>query len=255
MAKRFITTEIFDDSWFMDLPAKYKLFWLYLITKCDHTGIWQVNYKLAQFYVGEHLEPIECERFLKDRIIKIGNGKYWFIEKFIQFQYGNVLSPTNPAVRKVIAKLKESNLVNHLSKVTVIEEKNKGAFKELSRSYEASEEEEEDKEEEKDKLKRMFDEFRKLYPGEKRGLDTEFNNLVKKHKDWRKVLPKLLNALTDQIADRERKEFNKDFVPKWKHLQTWINNRWWEVETSVDDQQQPIPKSIPDIKDGDPGWR
>lgn len=52
MAKRFINTEIFSDTWFMDLPQKYKLFWMILITKCSHAGLWQVNFREASFYIG-----------------------------------------------------------------------------------------------------------------------------------------------------------------------------------------------------------
>ena len=133
MAKRFITTELFKDPWYMDLPNKYKLFWIFLITDCDHAGIWQVNYKTAVFYVGEHLEPSECERFLKDRVIKIGDGKYWFIPKFIEFQYGYELKSSNTAVRSVIALLKRYDLVKYLPKTTITDINEK----ELQRSYKA----------------------------------------------------------------------------------------------------------------------
>ncbi len=147
MAKRFFTTEMFKDTWFMDLQSKYKLFWLFLITDCSHAGIWQVNYKVASFYVGDHLEPVECERILKDRIIKFDNGKYWFIPKFIEFQYGTTLSKTNKALTGVIDTLIGKNLLQYIPKVTVLE----GASKLLQRSSEGLKEKEKDMEKEKEK--------------------------------------------------------------------------------------------------------
>lgn len=144
MAKRFITTEIFKDSWFMDLPSKYKLFWLFLLTDCTHAGIWQINYKVAAFYVGDHLEPGECERIFKERIVKIDNGKYWFIPKFIEFQYGTVLSKSNNALNSVIDSLIKHNLLQYLPNIT-IREANK---QQVSSSSGAK-----DKEKEKDKVK------------------------------------------------------------------------------------------------------
>ena len=76
----------------------------------------------------------------------------------------------------------------------------------------------------------VFEEFRKLYPGTKRGGETEFQNFVKKHQDWQKVLPDLLSLLKTQISQREGLRQANQFVPEWKHLQTWINQRCWEDE-------------------------
>jgi hypothetical protein len=126
MALRFITTELFEDAWFMDLPAKYKLFWIYLITRCDHSGIWQVNWKLAQFYTGDNLEPTEVLRLMKNRIVEIDSGKYWFIPKFIQFQYKGEINESNPAHYKIIDNIKKYNLLDFLEKTQIIKGAKKG---------------------------------------------------------------------------------------------------------------------------------
>lgn len=73
----------------------------------------------------------------------------------------------------------------------------------------------------------IFDNFRKIYLGTKRGNETEFNNF-KKHKDWESVLPTLTDLLNSQIKNRALKKQRGEFVPEWKNLQTWINNRCWE---------------------------
>lgn len=79
-----------------------------------------------------------------------------------------------------------------------------------------------------EKYKTMFENFRKLYPGIKRGLDTEFENMQKKHKDYKDVIPQLEEIIKNQIKHRENKKGNGEFVPQWKNLSTWINNRSWE---------------------------
>ncbi len=75
----------------MDLPLKYKLFWLYICDKCDNAGAWQPNIRLATAQIGESLELAEVLRVFSDRITQLDGGKL-FIVKFIPFQYGN-LSP------------------------------------------------------------------------------------------------------------------------------------------------------------------
>jgi hypothetical protein len=89
MPKRFTDSNKWKDAWFMDLPAKYKLFWLYILDDCDHAGIWRVNFKVANFHIGEHLEPAEVKRFLNGRLTFISDD-YWRIDKFVDFQYGGI---------------------------------------------------------------------------------------------------------------------------------------------------------------------
>ena len=79
----------------------------------------------------------------------------------------------------------------------------------------------------------VFEEFRKCYPGVKRGLSTEFENFKKKHSDWATVLPTLSALLEIQKKIRQTKANNSEFVPEWKNLQTWINQRCWEEEMPV----------------------
>ena len=77
--------------------------------------------------------------------------------------------------------------------------------------------------------KEIFNNFRKQYPGTKNGNDTEFNNFIKKHKDWRDILPLLTERLDYQKEARQVRKENKLFTPEWKNLQTWINQRSWEM--------------------------
>ncbi len=77
--------------------------------------------------------------------------------------------------------------------------------------------------------KSEFEKVRKLYPGTKRGLDTEFKNL-QNHKDWKSALPILLGSLDYQI---HQKNLSTGFTPGWPHFQTWINQRRWEEEIFI----------------------
>lgn len=76
----------------------------------------------------------------------------------------------------------------------------------------------------------MFDKFRRAYRGTKRGLQTEFTNFKKKHKDWREVLVILLPSYQAQQTKREQALRQGCFVPQEKNLSTYINQRCWEAE-------------------------
>lgn len=77
--------------------------------------------------------------------------------------------------------------------------------------------------------KNMFEEFRKKYPGNKRGLKTELDLLVKKHKDWRDIIPILNKAIDVENIKRKEAKDSDSFYPSPKNLQTYINNRAWEA--------------------------
>ena len=85
-----------------------------------------------------------------------------------------------------------------------------------------------------------FENFRKAYPGKKRGLETEFKNF-QKHKDWKLTIDCLFENLGAQISDRKIRKQRGQFVPQWKNLQTWINQRCWEEESGADAHLDPEP--------------
>jgi hypothetical protein len=82
------------------------------------------------------------------------------------------------------------------------------------------------------KLLDEFEKARKLYPGTKRGRDTEFADFKKKHRDFAVIVPLLYSAISNQIESRQ-KAGPDDFVPSWKYFRTWLNNKCWEDETAV----------------------
>ena len=76
----------------------------------------------------------------------------------------------------------------------------------------------------------IFTAFKDLYPGVKKSAIDEFANFKKKHKDWKQVLPDLLALLRCQINEKEVLAQAGEFVPVWKHLKTWLNQRCWSEE-------------------------
>lgn len=89
MSKRFINTEIFEDSWFMDLTVEAKLLYIYLFTNCDHAGIIDINWRLIEVKTG--IEQLAnsyrtVTEQLGNRLIHLKDN-YFFLPKFIKFQY------------------------------------------------------------------------------------------------------------------------------------------------------------------------
>jgi hypothetical protein len=108
MAKRFTASEKWEDIWFSELPTKYKLFWVYLLDKCDNAGVWEKNFRIANFLIGETFTEADTLAIFKERVIEFGDNK-WFIPKFIDFQYGTLQEHSNPH-KAVIEKLRKYGL-------------------------------------------------------------------------------------------------------------------------------------------------
>ena len=68
--KRFSDTEKWDDRFFCEMPDVFKLFYLFLLDKCDNVGVWKVNKPLVEFFIGE-LDWNEFLNYMGDRIFFI----------------------------------------------------------------------------------------------------------------------------------------------------------------------------------------
>lgn len=91
---------------------------------------------------------------------------------------------------------------------------------------------------EKNSQEDIFEAFRKIYKGSKRGLKTELESFKKKHKDWREVLPILKEAYEQQLAIKEEARNRGCFVPAEKNLQTYLNQRCWEEELNFENNER-----------------
>jgi hypothetical protein len=73
-----------------------------------------------------------------------------------------------------------------------------------------------------------FERARKLYPAPKLGLQVELDHFIKKHKNWREIIPLLEPAIKRQILWRQNAK--DQWRPRWKHFQSWLNNKYWTLD-------------------------
>lgn len=116
IVKRFTETQKWADPWFMDLPAKWKLFWIYLLDNCDNAGVWTPNMRLAAVQIGENFEAAEALRVFAERIEVLPNGK-WHVKKFVDFQFGKLSADCKPH-KSVINLMEKHGLAGSSERVT-----------------------------------------------------------------------------------------------------------------------------------------
>ncbi len=78
--------------------------------------------------------------------------------------------------------------------------------------------------------KSFFNEAREAYPGNRNGLDSEWDNFEKKNPDYTDILPLLLPAIEREIAHKAKLKTSNQFCAEWKNFQTWINKKCWTQE-------------------------
>ncbi|WP_050785585.1 hypothetical protein [Pedosphaera parvula] len=96
MSKRFTATEKWEKEWFQQLTPRLKCFWLYLCDHCDAAGVWEPNFGLASYKIGDKVSPASMKEF-GDRVHLLPSGKYW-ISGFIAFQYPKLSRECKPHI-------------------------------------------------------------------------------------------------------------------------------------------------------------
>ena len=97
MAKRFTSTEIWAEDWFLDMPTEYKLFWYYMLSTCDHAGIFKVNLRSFCGLNGVKLTSamaLDYFNFDKQRL-RVISENVWLVEDFFVYQYGTTFNWNN----------------------------------------------------------------------------------------------------------------------------------------------------------------
>jgi len=112
MAKRFTDTEKWKKGFIRNLPAKFKLLWLYILDDCNHAGIWDTDFKVASIRIGSKISEKEACKVFAEQIKIFDKGNKWFIPKFIDFQYGTLNENSRPhqAVIKLLDKYDVYNI-------------------------------------------------------------------------------------------------------------------------------------------------
>lgn len=116
MANRFTDSTKWNKPFIRAMKAPYKLLWLYILDECDHAGIWQVDFTVAQVKIGEKLNQETAVKSFENKIVEIDGGEKWFIRDFIDFQYKD-LNPENRVHNSVIKILSKYNLLDAALKI------------------------------------------------------------------------------------------------------------------------------------------
>jgi hypothetical protein len=107
--KRFTETEKWRDCWFRQLPPILKLGYLFVLDHCNAAGVWDPDYALGDFHVGERVDWDDLAKRMGDeRLHKMSNGR-WHLLKFVSFQWGT-LSPECKQHKHVLKLIEEQGL-------------------------------------------------------------------------------------------------------------------------------------------------
>ena len=123
-AKRFTSTGLWDEDWFIEMPSEYQLFWFYVKDKCNHAGIFKPNKKVFEVMAGVTIDLNQALQYIntgKDRI-KVLESKNWLLIDFFSFQYGEKFNINNK-VHKSILGIYESEGVD-INKIRGIKSSN-----------------------------------------------------------------------------------------------------------------------------------
>ncbi len=115
MAKRFTDTEKWRDEWWGSLSNDYRMIWLYLIDSCSIAGLWKKDFRGLNFNCNTQLTEEQIFKTLGNRIIDKGN--FYFIPKFLRFQYPKGLNSNKPAIISVVKELHNNNLIQTVNKL------------------------------------------------------------------------------------------------------------------------------------------
>ena len=113
MPKRFTDTAKWEKMWYRKLPPITKCFWSYLLDRCNHAGIWEVDFEFAENYIGAPLDKSAIKKTLGERVIELQDGDKWFVPDFLCFQYVT-LNANNKIHNSVLAILEKESAVCHL---------------------------------------------------------------------------------------------------------------------------------------------
>lgn len=249
MAKRFYDTGLVDQEWYMSLSAKHKALYMHLLCKCDIAGVFEANYRMMSFYVGETITEDDVFGAFGNRVIPLANSESkGIMVDFVCFQCGGCINPKVKAHKSILKRLKELNIpvegliswCNHDLKVADAEaESAEGAGVAVIPEPQIQDPAEAKKKAHKKqcvyvkpKVDTLFSKFWAAYPRKdaKKAAELKFMTVMKECRDADEmdvITGKMIEAVecmknTEQWTKEEGK-----FIPM---PSTWLNQRRWEDE-------------------------
>ncbi|HRH83605.1 MAG TPA: hypothetical protein PK210_05145 [Bacteroidia bacterium] len=108
MPKRFTDTEKWKDDWYISLSNDDKIVWQWLLDNCTHAGVCKRSIGILNLMCQVKYTEDEMISKMDGRVIVSDN--FWFIPKFIKFQYPTLLSK-KPVIVSLIKELTAKNLL------------------------------------------------------------------------------------------------------------------------------------------------
>src|SRR5664280_617275 len=133
MSKRFMDTDLWNQSWHIELSAESKNIWAYLERMCDCAGILKIEIPEMKRKIG--CTEISISTFMKEvnrdfdgdtgktiernRVMYIPNKSKKWITGFISFQYEKGTSGVNagiPAIKGALNRLRDEDIYDYAIK-------------------------------------------------------------------------------------------------------------------------------------------
>lgn len=216
MAKRFFDTELVCKTWFRGLHANEKVFFLYLLSKCDLAGIWEIDFEAAKFFCGTFNEKTILGTF-KNHLVVLDCKKRVWLKDFVSFQSGDELKEKSPVHAKIISILKKHNynkntlyhtlsnrLLNSQEEIEVVIEEEKEEGEEIEVTHK----------------KIPFDLFWNTYDkkvGERKKIEKKWDSLSLIEQQM------IMTYIPNYIISQPDKQYRKN-------PETFLNNKSWNDE-------------------------
>jgi hypothetical protein len=200
MSKRFTDTEKWKDDWFLSLTNDEKVAWFWLLDNCNHAGICKPSIGLLNFMCRTKYTEDELIKIMDGRLIKFEG--FWFIPKFLKFQYGTLVS-NMPAVKSVVKELNSKKLLDFSKDFVEVPSLNQSdesdnssltVTEPLPKSYITLKDKDKDKDKNKNKV--LID----IYPFSE--------NFIEDWNQW-KEYKKVQYKFTYKLKSAEQSAFNK----------------------------------------------
>ncbi len=240
--KRFTETEKWRDPWYVSLPPRVKCLWSYFCDTCDHAGVFQIDWGLASYVIGQKVTVKDFDLF-GDRIQALPSGRF-LIKKYVPFQSGS-LTDACPAHKPILKLVSQHGLIQtsigYQYPMARVFTSVDYCYPEYPMAYPNARVQEKEKEKreikEKEKKEGGAGETELIYSFYPRKIAKEpaFRAITKALKKYPELREQILER-TKAMGEAWKNEPDKQFCP---HPATWFNS-----ERYLDEPETYKPHSI-----------